>query len=95
MIDNVYLVENDTHVPGMLETALKLVTKHQKVLSILNKAVKAGQVRGLTFAERIDHAEERKVLTKIQAEHMREYNILREFIISVDDFSEAELRGGQ
>jgi hypothetical protein len=79
----------------MLETALKLVTKYQKIIATLNKAVKSGEVKGLTFAERIDHAEVQKVLSSVQAEHLREYNTLRETIISVDDFSDAELRGAK
>ena len=91
LIQNTYLPEDGRHIPGMLETALKQVSKHQKTISKLNKAVKSGQVHGLTFAERIDHAEELKVLSKAQANTLREYNVMRETIISVDDFSDAEL----
>lgn len=93
MIQGAYLVEDGKQLPGLLETALKQVTKHQKVITKLNKAVKAGEVRGLTFADRIDHAEKLKILSKSQAENLREYNKLRETIISVDDFSDAELKG--
>jgi acyl-CoA dehydrogenase len=95
LIQDVYLPEDGLYVPGMLETALKLVTKYQKIIATLNKAVKSGEVKGLTFAERIDHAEVQKVLSSVQAEHLREYNTLRETIISVDDFSDAELRGAK
>ncbi|MBX9585644.1 MAG: acyl-CoA dehydrogenase [Gammaproteobacteria bacterium] len=93
LIEGVYLPEDRIHVPGMLETALKMVTKHQTTFNKLNKAIKSGEVSGLTFEERIDHAEELKILNKTQASHLREYNTLREIIISVDDFSDDELRG--
>jgi acyl-CoA dehydrogenase len=93
LIQNTYLPEEDlSNIPGVLEKALKQVNKLQNIITKLNKAVKAGQVVGLTFAERIDSAEKQHVLTKIQAEALREYNHLRELIISVDDFSDEELR---
>lgn len=95
LIDGAYLPEDGKHIPGMLETALKLVTKYQKIISKLNKAVKTGDVKGVTYAERIDHAEQLKIITKVQAEHLREYNLLRETIISVDDFSDKELTAGR
>ncbi len=93
LIQDVYLPEDGKHIPGMLETALKLVTKHQQTFTKFNKAIKSGEVSGLTFADRIDRAEELKILTKTQADHLRQYNVLRETIVSVDDFSDAELRG--
>lgn len=91
LIQDVYLPEDGKHVPGMLETALKMLTKHQKTFTKLNKAIKSGDISGLTFAERVDQAEELKILTKSQADHLREYNALREIIVSVDDFSDDEL----
>lgn len=91
LLADVYLPETGHYVPGLLETALKQVNKHQKIISKLNKAVKSGVVKGLSFAERIDQAEALNVLTESQSETLREYNKLREIIIAVDDFSLAEL----
>ncbi len=92
LLQNTYLPDDESNLPGILQIALKQVNKHQKIISKLNKAVKAGQVLGLSFAERIDQAEEQQILTKAQAETLREYNRLREMIIAVDDFSDEELR---
>ncbi|MDQ2995010.1 MAG: acyl-CoA dehydrogenase [Pseudomonadota bacterium] len=92
LIKDAYLVEDGHNVVGKLETALKQLAALEQVFVKFNKAIKTNEVKGLSFAERIDHAQHMKVLTAKEADALREYNTLREEIIAVDDFSNEELR---
>ena len=91
LLRDAYLVEDGKNMAGKLETALTKVEALKKVMLKLSKAVRVGKVTGMSYAERIDNAEKHKIITAKQAEALREYNVLREEIISVDDFSDDEL----
>lgn len=92
LLSDAYLVDDGKHIVGKLETALQQAQDLQNVIAKFNKAIKSGKVTGMSYNERIDSAENQKVLTHKQAEALRAYNALREEIIAVDDFSDEELK---
>jgi acyl-CoA dehydrogenase len=91
----VFLSDPSSHPVSYMEAALPQVIRAEPLERKLLKAVKQGDVRGITWEERLKSALDKSVLTAEEAkilEHVRE---LVAEIIAVDEFDDEDLRLGR
>jgi acyl-CoA dehydrogenase len=91
----VYRSETSSHPICFMERALPQVIQAEPLERKLLKALKQGEIKGITWDEQVRNAIEKHVLSKEEAEILVR---VREFvaeIIAVDDFDVEELRLGK
>jgi acyl-CoA dehydrogenase len=91
----VYKSARSGHPVGLMEQALPKVIAAEPLERKLLKALKAGEVEGITWAEQVRHAVAGNVLTAAEAAILAETRELVEEIIAVDEFEAEELRLGR
>ena len=91
----IFATPGSGHPISLMEEALPKVINAEPLERKLMKAVKAGEVRGLTFEEQVRHATEQGVLSEAEAETLNEVRALVLEIIAVDDFDHDELRSSR
>jgi len=90
----VYRSSRAGHPVGLMEQALPQVIAAEPLERKLLKALKAGQLEGITWAEQVRDAVARQVLTAQEAAVMAEVRERVMEIIAVDEFQPEELRLG-
>lgn len=87
IIEGMYLPTNVDRPLGILQAAFEQVVAVEEIEKILTKAVKAGEVVGTNFAERVQDAEKKGIIAPQDAQKLLKANALREQVIAVDDFA--------
>ncbi len=90
----VYIPRDENHPIGLMEIALPQVIAAEPLERKLLKAVKAGEVAGLEFDDRLADAVEKGVLSETEAKTLEQVQAMISEIIAVDDFDTEELRAG-
>ena len=90
----VYKSARSGHPVGLMEQALPQVIAAEPLERKLLKAIKAGQLEGITWVEQVRDAVARQVLTAEEAAAMQNVRELVMEIIAVDEFEPEELRLG-
>lgn len=91
----IYVPDSTDNPVGLLEIALPQVIAAEPLERKLLKAVKAGEVSGLEFPERLVDAVEKGVLSETEAKTLEQVQEMVAEIIAVDDFDTEELAAGQ
>ena len=92
MCQGVYSRDESTNHLATLERALGLYETAHPIKVDVMKARKKGLIEGNTLEELMDAAVNQDVITEEQANQLSAYDQLVLDIISVDDFSEEELK---
>jgi acyl-CoA dehydrogenase len=95
LTQGVYKSETSNHPICFMERALPKVIRAEPLERKMLKALRQGQIHGITWDEQIREAVEKSVLTKEEADILREVRELVAEIIAVDDFDVEELRLGR
>jgi acyl-CoA dehydrogenase len=90
----IYKTARDGHPVGMMEQALPQVIAAEPLERKLLKALKAGDLDGITWAEQVRDAVSKRVLTPEEAAIMAEVRERVMEIIAVDEFDTEDLRLG-
>ncbi len=91
----IYKSARSGHPVGLMEQALPQVIAAEPLERKLLKAIKAGDVDGITWAERVKEAVAKGVLTAEEAAIMAKVRELVMEIIAVDEFDAEDLRLGR
>jgi acyl-CoA dehydrogenase len=91
----VYLPTADDHPVARLEEALPKVIHAEPLERKLLKALKHGEISGITWEEQLESALENSVLTRQESRILREVRELVMEVIAVDDFDVEDLRLGR
>ncbi len=91
----IYTSARAGHPAGMMEEALPKIIQAEPLERKLQKAVKAGDVVGITWEEQLKGALESDLITAAEADILVQARDLTAEIIAVDDFDSSELRLGQ
>ena len=91
LAEGLYLAVNENNMPGFIDEVFSKVMKAEEAEKKLDKAVQAGEVRGITQQEKITSALLKGMLTAEESKLIEEANIARDKIIAVDDFASGEL----
>ncbi|KAA9129573.1 acyl-CoA dehydrogenase [Marinihelvus fidelis] len=88
----IYIPDSTDNPIGLMEHALPQVIAAEPIERKLQKAVKAGEVDGLQFADRLADAVEKGVLSETEARTLAQVQTMVAEIIAVDDFDPEDLR---
>ncbi|TAL64157.1 MAG: acyl-CoA dehydrogenase, partial [Legionella sp.] len=88
----VYSEANENCPLGRMEEAFHKICAVEELERKVMKEVKNNSLKSLTFMEQIDEALKCNIITPAEAKHLKESEIARQEVISVDDFSDDELR---
>jgi len=91
----VYRSDTSNHPICFMERALPQVIQAEPLERKLLKALKQGEIKGITWDEQVRNALEKHVLTKEEADILVRVRGLVAEIIAVDDFDVEELRLGR
>ena len=83
------------HPVGMMEEALPKVIQAEPLERKLLKALRQGDIEGITWDQQLQHALEKGILNAQEAEILRHVRKLVAEVIAVDDFDVEELRLGK
>jgi len=92
--NGVYLRVSRDNPVGLMELALPQVIAAEPLERKLHKALKRGELDGMTWDQQLAQAVERNVLSKTEVETLSQVRDLVSEIIAVDDFDPDELRLG-
>jgi len=95
LTQGVYLSETSDHPICFMERALPQVIRAEPLERKLVKALKQGEIKGITWDEQVRSAIEKHVLTREEADILVRVRELVEEIIAVDDFDAEDLRLGR
>jgi acyl-CoA dehydrogenase len=95
LTNGVYKSATSDHPVCFMERALPRVIQAEPLERKLLKAVKLGEVEGITWEEQVKHAIAKSVLTKEEADILVRVRELVMEIIAVDDFDVEDLRLGR
>ena len=95
LTDGVYRSETSDHPICFMERALPHVIQAEPLERKLLKALKQGEIKGITWDEQLRSAIDKHVLSKEEAEILVRVRDMVAEIIAVDDFDVEELRLGQ
>jgi acyl-CoA dehydrogenase len=95
LTNGVYKSATSDHPVCFMERALPKVIQAEPLERKLLKAVKNGDVKGITWEEQVKHAIAKSVLTKEEADILVRVRELVMEIIAVDDFDVEDLRLGK
>jgi acyl-CoA dehydrogenase len=95
LTQGVYRSETSNHPICFMERALPQVIQAEPLERKLLKALKQGEIKGITWAEQVRNAIEKHVLSKEEADILVRVRELVTEIIAVDDFDVEELRLGK
>lgn len=86
LYEHAYMTPTEHNPAGKMQAKLKTIIEAQPVEKVFTKAVREGKVSGCDWEAQIKSAVEEGVLTKDQADQLREVNQLRRAVTDVDDF---------
>ena len=95
LTDGVYRSETSNHPICFMERALPQVIHAEPLERKLLKALKQGEIKGITWDQQLHDAIEKHVLSKEEADILVRVRELVTEIIAVDDFDAEELRLGR
>jgi len=95
LTDGVYRSETSNHPICFMERALPQVIHAEPLERKLLKALKQGEIKGITWDQQLHDAIEKHVLSKEEADILVRVRELVAEIIAVDDFDAEELRLGR
>ncbi len=95
LTNGVYKSAAHGHPVGMMEQALPQVIAAEPLERRIVKAVKAGQVSGKTWEEKLEHARDSGVISETEAETLKQVHSMVLEIIAVDEFDSETLQLGQ
>jgi acyl-CoA dehydrogenase len=95
LTQGVYRSETSNHPICFMERALPQVIQAEPLERKLLKALKQGEIKGITWGEQVRNAIEKHVLSKEEADILVRVRELVTEIIAVDDFDVEELRLGK
>ena len=90
----IFKSETSMHPVSFMERALPQVIHAEPLERKLLKALKHGEVSGLTWEEQVNDAQDKSILSKDEVAILRQVRELVMEIIAVDDFDAEELRLG-
>ena len=90
-----FYVYDEKDAVGALEAALASTLLCEPLQVELDKAHKAGKLKGLDELPRIAEARAQGMITAVQAQQLERDYALRRKVIMVDDFAPDELRAGR
>ncbi len=91
LINGIYLQEEPTNHYAQMNKALELYESCYPIKSEIHTAKKKGLIKGNNFDDLLDSAVNESVISKEQAGLLKEYNLICDDIINVDDFSQEEV----
>ena len=91
LINGIYLQEEPTNHYAQMNKALELYESCHPIKSEMHTAKKKGLIKGNNFDDLLDSAVNESVISKEQAGLLKEYNLICDDIINVDDFSQEEV----
>ena len=94
LTNGIYVSPTSDKPLSFMERALPRVIAAEPLERKLGKAIKAGEVDGMTWEEQLASAEAQGMFSEAEAEQLREVRELVMEIIAVDDFDSEELRIG-
>lgn len=95
LTQGVYRSDTSSHPICFMERALPQVIQAEPLERKLLKALKHGEIKGITWDEQVRNAIEKHVLSKDEADILVRVRELVAEIIAVDDFDDEELRLGK
>ena len=95
LTDGIFVSDTSEQPISFMERALPRVIAAEPLERKLAKAIKAGEVGGLTWEEQLADARKQDLVTEEEAEQLREVRALVMEIIAVDDFDSETLRLGK
>jgi acyl-CoA dehydrogenase len=95
LTQGVYRSDTSSHPICFMERALPQVIHAEPLERKLLKALKHGEIKGITWDEQVRNAIEKHVLSKDEADILVRVRELVAEIIAVDDFDDEELRLGK
>jgi len=95
LTQGVYQSDTSSHPICFMERALPQVIQAEPLERKLLKALKQGEIKGITWDEQVRNAIEKHVLSKDEADILVRVRELVAEIIAVDDFDDEELRLGK
>ena len=95
LTQGVYRSDTSNHPICFMERALPQVIQAEPLERKLLKALKQGEIKGITWDEQVRKAIEKHVLSKDEADILVRVRELVAEIIAVDDFDDEELRLGK
>jgi acyl-CoA dehydrogenase len=87
----IYTAPTEHNPLGLLGKVLQKVIAVEDIEKRLTRAKKAGQMMGITLAERIESALAAQLITQAEAEQLRDADAARKSVIAVDDFAPEDL----
>lgn len=90
LTNDVYVSKDPTDAVGRYEHTMKLITEAGPIYKALYKATKKRELPKKPVTLVLDEAVEKKIITKEEAEMVRNAEAAREDAIQVDDFSQEE-----
>ena len=91
LINGIYLQEEPTNHYAQMNKALELYESCHFIKSEIQTAKKKGLIKGNTIDELLDSAINESIISEEQAGLLKEYNLICDDIINVDDFSQEEV----
>ncbi len=95
LTQGIYKSGRTGHPVGLMEEALPQVIAAEPLERKLLKALKAGEIEGMTWEQQLEAAVSRGVLNKVEADIMVRVRALVAEIIAVDEFPSEDIRLGQ
>lgn len=92
LTQGVYRSARAQHPVGLMEEALPKVIQAEPLERKLLKALRQGEIEGMTWDQQLQHAVEKGILTSKEGDILRHARELVKEIIAVDDFDAEELR---
>ncbi|NRB71962.1 MAG: acyl-CoA dehydrogenase [Xanthomonadales bacterium] len=94
LTDGVFVNPESDHPVSFMEKALPLVIASEPLERKLAKALKAGEIEGLSPDAQLDMAVSKEIVNQAEAEQLREVRAMVAEIIAVDEFETEALRLG-
>ncbi len=91
VINGIYRPKDLQYPKGVLEAVFNRVTDTEQIEHIVDKAYKRGEIKGFSFAERVNAAVTKGLITANDGQVLLDLEPLRARVIAVDDFSVEEL----
>jgi len=91
LINGIYLQDEPTNHYAQMNKALELYESCDPIKSEMHTAKKKGLIKGNNFDDLLDSAVNESIISKEQAGLLKEYNLICDDIINVDDFSQEEV----
>ncbi len=86
LAENIFITPTPNNKIGEFNSILPDIISVEPLYSKINRAANEGKIFGKTYLERIDAAEEAKIIDPDQSQKLREVYALRMKFIDVDDF---------